>query len=86
MDAVVNHKFIQGCIIANQQMSLVQLYVFKTGINQLEQAQPDNCDKLFRAESDEAAVSTELCPTRTTYYFLRDSHQTAPQTLNQSQQ
>ena len=55
----------------DQQLSSVQLHVLKIKASLLEWAQPNCCDELSGEESDKLTVSTELYPTKTTYYFLR---------------
>ena len=49
-----------------------------------ERVQPDNCDELLSVELGELTVSTELCPTKTTYYFFKGQLSNLPTTLNVS--
>ena len=66
-NVVFGPKLFQSFVVVNQQLSLVQLHILKIEARQLEQAQSDNCDELWGAESDELNECTKPCSTKATY-------------------
>ena len=57
----------------DQQLSSIQLHVLEIEASWLEQVQSARCDKLSGVESDELTINADLCPIKTTYYFLKGS-------------